>query len=394
MLPGLRACSVVLLTGALSLSLACETERPPPPAGAPIVRPDDDEPPPFVIGDPVPGDLDAGCGGVRIPLVDSRPNFYFVIDTSGSMGTPIEGAPPDASTLYLAARAAIRDLLRVVGHRVYYGATVYPGTTPTWERPCPPGLEIFESRAGDHEPRALTGEDGPVLQGLMRVLGARVPEGTTPTGPTLRAVLPKLAALDRKTFVFLLTDGAPNCNEDATCTAETCEANLMGYCSPSVNCCESTPQYPLAHIGCIDQAGALEGVRDLARAGILTFVIGLPGTELFADLLDELALAGGTGRDRAPYFYAASRASELSEILIPLGAQVSIECDVELAEEPEAPGSVNVFFDDRIVHQGEVDGWRWKGPKAIELVGPACAELQSGSVLRLQVDVGCPTVVR
>ena len=110
---------------------ACQqgTDRPSP---SELVRPlptnDPDSPDGSVI---IPGD-DGGCG-VAAPTpfcgqtflreVNDPPNLYFVVDRSGSMGAPFEGS---VLSKYHTARASIADLLYDIGHRVRYGAAVFP----------------------------------------------------------------------------------------------------------------------------------------------------------------------------------------------------------------------------------------------------------------------------
>jgi hypothetical protein len=374
--------------------VGCDPERPPR-AGSGPTGGTEAEDVFFVLPDPEPPDPDAGwlCGSLVVPIHVERPNFYFVLDASGSMAAPPDPPLPYTPTVYLAARAALAEVLRAVGHRVMYGAALFPGAAPTFEAPCPAGTEVFATRAGDDVRYALAGEDGPVLTALLRVLGARSPQGTTPTSATLRALRPGLEALEGDTFVFLITDGAPNCNQEARCGAEACEANLVGACTEGVNCC-SPDVGPYAHLGCIDADPTVQAVGDLTALGIHTFVIGLPGTAAFGEVLDRLALAGGTGRDRPPYYYPIHRADQLADVLRGLAADVAIDCHVELAEPPPDRRQVNVYFDQTLVHQHDEDGWRWASDRRIEMAGASCETLKSGSVLRVQVAAGCPTEVR
>jgi hypothetical protein len=385
--------STVVAVAALG---ACGNDRPPP-ARAYDFRSlrDASTGPDFHIEDPGPPDPDSSalCGSLVVPVAPTLPNLYFVLDASGSMGLPLDPPQPGISNLYWAARSAIADVLRAVGHRVRYGAALFPGNAPIADVPCPAGVEAFSTREGDDVSYALTGKDGPVLERLLVTLAGRRPEGTTPTAATLRALRPTLEALGGETYVFLITDGAPNCNEDAACTGETCEANIVGDCPPEVNCCDPSIG-PYAHLGCIDGDATVGEVAALAAVDIKTFVIGLPGSEAFSDLLDRVALAGLTGRDRSPYFYPVEQASQLSDLLRRLGATLAVDCTVALKEPPPDPSRVNVYFDTFLLPRDVEDGWRWEAADRIEIVGPSCDHLQGGDVLQVQIAAGCPTVVR
>ncbi|HEX7671974.1 MAG TPA: VWA domain-containing protein, partial [Polyangiaceae bacterium] len=238
---------------------------------------------------------DAGlCGRVVVPIVVERPNFYFVLDASGSMKDPM----PDnqATSLgivpsrYTAARLAIRSLIRKVGHRISYGAALFPGEESAG---CTPGTEVFPTQPGDPVAYVRSKRDGPVETHLFNILTARTPDGLTPTAASLGAIKAPLLALSGKTYAFLLTDGAPNCNADRACTAAECTVNIEGACpgGDAHNCCD--PTYKLYdYRWCLDADPTVQAVTDLASAGIQTYVIGMPGTDDYANVLDRLAEAG------------------------------------------------------------------------------------------------------
>lgn len=375
---------------------ACQnTDVPPPPEAAPIAPLSSADA--FAEPNLGPPSPDAAwlCGSLIEPIVKDRPNLYFVVDASGSMGEPLDPPIVGFSNLYDAARDAIADLLRVVGHRTNYGAAVFPGTLATTANPCPPGIEVFPTQPGDALSYALSGRDGPVLLSLLRQLARFEPQGTTPMAATLRNLGPTLESLPSPTYVFLLTDGAPNCNPNLQCTAELCEPNVTGDCpAPNSNCCDPAVAGEFANLSCIDADPTLNAVRDLATAGVKTFVLGLPGTAAFGDFMDRLAIAGQTARPTAPYYYSIDRADELADTLTQLGAQITADCVLELSEAPEDPKLVNVYFDTVTLPQGDTSGWRWLDDRHIEIVGNDCDLLKAGEVLQVQVAVGCATVIR
>src|SRR5689334_3953154 len=59
------------------------------------------------------------CGETFLHEVLAPKNLYFVLDRSGSMVAPM---PDSTRTRFQTARAVLASLLRVIGHRVRYGA--------------------------------------------------------------------------------------------------------------------------------------------------------------------------------------------------------------------------------------------------------------------------------
>jgi hypothetical protein len=341
--------------------------------------------------------LDANlCGDQEIPAISDPPNLYFIVDRSGSMSDLLPGS---AFSKYENARIAISVMLRAVGHRVNYGAAVFPAFTDP--DGCTTGQQIFPTEHGDPPSYAAAGENGPILQDLLGRLGAYAPEGGTPTAVTLKTLEPTVFGLTgKKTYVVLMTDGAPNCNVDLTCTADQCIPNIeddsLGNtaCEAPVNCCDPR-QVGDSGVGyCVDAAATVAAVTDYENAGIDTYVVGMPGSEAYADLLGRLATVGNTSRVGSTPYYAVSDTDELSDALKAIGAQVAISCDLPLSQKPDDDSLVNVYFDDQAVPFDHTNGWSWgSDDSSITFAGAACTSLTSGNVLNVQVLAGCPTIV-
>ena len=343
-------------------------------------------------GAPPAGDF---CGQTFLREAFDPPNLYFVVDRSGSMGAPFEGSIYDK---YRTARASIAGLLRSIGHRVRYGAAVFPSKLNA-DR-CGPGEQIFPATLGDPAECAAQNKTGPVLSDLSMRLGSYPPDGATPTSATLEAILPTLVELEGDTSVVLVTDGAPNCNFEATCSASECTLNIEGAtidgraCTPDYNCCDAATFGPDAPGYCSDGDATERAVEALAAEGIATYVIGMPGAEAYADLLNRLAAAGGTARGAETDYYAVDDAEALTEALHDIGTGIAIQCSIELETPPEDPSRVNVYFDGDLVPSDDADGWAWDGAQRIEVRGEACDRLRSGEILEAHVVFGCDTVVR
>lgn len=351
-------------------------------------------PPPTLPAEDAPG----VCGRTKVPIVVDRPNFYFIVDASGSMLTPMDEPPVHGRipSRYDSAQIAIYDLLLTVGHRVAYGAAVFPAAGASEKDVCPVGEAevIFPTQIGDPPSYAAKGQAGPVLTGLLRAMAGRTPSGLTPTAATLAFLKSKLLALHGRTYAFLLTDGAPNCNSAASCTAATCTVNIEGACPqpPGSSCCD--PQLGYDPRSCLDSDPTTRAVADLHDNGVQTFVIGMPGTEAYASLLDDLAVAGGTARDSAAKYYPVQNSSELTSTLEQIGLSVAISCDIPLGEVPPDRDEVNVYFDQDVVPLDDKNGWTWTGDDSIRIVGSSCDLLQTGRVFEVQAVAGCPSITR
>src|ERR1041385_1248072 len=259
--------------------VSCASKRPPPPAD--FVEPVEAGEGGLRLGPPgLPPD-DAGnlCGRLKIPIVIERPNLYFVLDASGSMSDDVD--IPNANgfipSRYDAARQAIQNVLLAIGHRVSYGAALFPALDGDAGLACLPGGEVFATRPGDPVSARISGMTGNVLQSLHDVLASRAPFGGTPTAATLRALEPEILGLHGKTYVVLLTDGAPNCNAEAAAGPSDCSINIAGSCStdPRINCCD--PRVGGARTDCVDGTPTLTAIADYATNDVPIYVIGMPG---------------------------------------------------------------------------------------------------------------------
>jgi len=380
--------------------LGCQDEARPPPATDPVPGPPEQGS--LVEPDPAPSlDTISPCGAATAKLEFVRPNLYFAIDASGSMTERIprgDAANYEPGTApysrYAALALAIEALLARVGHRVNYGATLFPREADS----CDEGEEIRALAPGDDVSFAVSGELGPKLQSFMFYVRRRAPDGGTPVTLALRALAPPLGAAGPNTYLFLVTDGGPNCRPELACGLETCMPNLERLrisddlvCDDRINCCDESLFGP---INCLDADGSLEAVEDLAAAGVKTIVIGMPGSEAYADVLDRLAVAGGAARADTPRFYQVADADALLATVSALGLTVAMSCTIQLTEPPPDPTLVNLFFDGQVVPNDPVDGWTFADESTVRVQGAACALLEGGQVLQADVVAGCPIVIR
>ncbi|WP_437673299.1 vWA domain-containing protein [Sorangium sp. So ce131] len=367
---------------------ACEEDsaKPPPRSGSghSAEEPDDDElnPGPDDPSGPPPADAGGLCGN-RIHEVEiaDAPNLYFVLDASGSMLSPVSSR----ATRYDRVREAAVDLVRNLGPLINVGAAVFP-LDATDGAPCRAGGEVFPVTPGD--PFADR-QEGSTTTSRFRAATHVTPLGGTPTAATLTALTPKLVALEGKTVVVLATDGGPNCNSSAGCDAEGCIANIEQQC-PEENCC--APSGPSGPEGCLDRDDTVAAIERLASSGVVVYVIGIPGSEFYGDVLDEMALAGGAAQFVSPFYFKVDDLDTLGNVLSRI-ASIVVSCELDLVDPPPEEGQTNVYLDEELVPYDAEDGWRWKSPSVVELVGGACQKLKSGRVGQVQIVSGCATEV-
>jgi hypothetical protein len=210
--------------------------------------------------------------------------------------------------------------------------------------------------------------------------------------------VPRRAAAGANPSVFLVTAGGPNCNDAASCGVDACIPNIERVslgdglaCDESINCCDGSLFGPG---NCLDSSGSLGAVQSLAAVGVRTFVIGIPGSEAYASLLDQLAVAGDTARAESPFYYRVADADALLQTVSALGTTVALGCSIQLREPPPDAALVNLFFDGELIPSDPVDGWSFEDETTVEVHGAACALLQNGEVLQADVIAGCPSILR
>ena len=335
------------------------------------------------------------CGGQQLAALVDAPVLYFVIDRSGSMAQQIEGT---AQSKFDVAVSSVGTVLASIGHRVRYGVAVYPGDGQL--ATCSPGAQIFPPTQGDAPSTVPAGGQGVILREFLQRIRNFPPAGATPTASTLLVVSRELADVKTRAYVVLVTDGAPNCNPATPCTSAQCIPDIEGEwfddrrCGDGVSCCDPAQVGPNASANCIDGDASVAGVTALAERGIDTYVIGMPGSEAYAQLLERLAVAGNTARHGEPGYYAVTDTEALTRALFEIGTGLSIGCDIALESAPEDPSLVNVYLDKELIPLDPGEGWDYGSDGALVLHGAACAALESGEVRQVNVTYGCETVVR
>jgi hypothetical protein len=335
------------------------------------------------------------CGLTSVEATFSAANVLLVIDKSSSMDDQPEGFELKK---WDALKAALEPALDAVADEMSLGLILYPfGEQAEIPLQCFEGC--CELPAG---PAAVRVAIEPGRRGagdVMAALEATQPGGGTPTAAALDAALEYFTTgagkdLQGDRFVLLATDGGPNCGAGATtCTADRCTPNLDRQCPAAEgNCCEGEGAY------CLDDAAVVEKIRALAEASVPTFVVGIPGTESYADYLDAFAVAGGVPNPSAPPAYYAVSAeggvSELTQTFVDITTHLVRSCEVDLGPSPPEKKLVNVAVDCSVVPFDDGAGWDISSdaPTTLVLAGEHCERVEREGARRIDVVYGCPTV--
>jgi len=321
---------------------------------------------------------DAVCGGLTVALTRRNATVVLVIDRSGSMGDPTT----DGRVKWEALREALRAVLPRFGNDVSLGLTLFPAVLD------PPDGGFQTPAQVCSVPTALAVEPAPrQLERVLQRLDLSTPSGPTPTAASLALVREWYAAhpdLTGERYVILATDGGPNCNllaDNRTCR-----------CTGGPMLCADTNSF--ARINCLDEGPALAEVRALYAAGVRTFVIGLNGTQDFADVLNRMADGGGRARVGEVRYYPAASATEI-EAEFARVTRALADCTLRLEMPPVDPELVDIRLDGRSLYRDprRMNGWDWGDERHLEIVfhGGVCDDVQRASGgSRLVATFGCP----
>ena len=325
-------------------------------------------------------------------------NLLFVIDKSGSMNcNPPEGdedlnalcanfprkEDPNLPSKWEVTRDALADALDTLAGQpnVRAGLSLFPENNACLVDDVP-DVEVVEL---DSAGRSAIGD----------ALDAVMPDGETPiAGATILSYKHLRAEIldqhiEGNTFVVLLTDGA-----------ETCKPAEL----PKL----------------LDQ-----DVPNARLWNIRTFVIGAPGSEQARSLLSQMAWEGGTASssncsrgsaqpDEGDCHFdmteSVDLAADLNAALQEISRTTILSCEYAVPENPDGGGvdlnKVNVTFtpgggrQERIVKDDSdecaaVDGWQYSSDYSkIVLCGEVCDRVQADAEGRVNIQLGCPTVVR
>jgi hypothetical protein len=282
------------------------------------------------------------------------PRILLVVDRSGSMGEDATGFP---DSKWQTAVGTLDTVTHQLESGVELGLSLYPAGADDDEVCTAGGLEVDVR---------LNNADA-----IVDALRGTGPGGGTPTAPTLlvaRGDLERLGAQGGQRAIVLATDGGPNCN--ASLDGRSCRC-----VAPRRQDCEDFSA------NCLDDVNTIAAAAQVASAGFPVFVLGLPGTENFTDVLRSLAQAGGTND-----FYNANSADALAQSLEDIAIRLGA-CRFDVPGSPRAD-QITVSVDGASIAQdaSRRDGWDLIDSNTIELFGDACT-----TASRAQQDITVQT---
>jgi hypothetical protein len=240
------------------------------------------------------------------------------------------------------------------------------------------------------------------IRAVADALNAQSPGGLTPTAEALRRaydyfIVGEGRCLRGSKWVFLVTNGSGNCNGAITCNAQTCTQNLSGNCPSDTNCCEG------ADYLCQDDNAIVATITQLAKAGIHTFVVGIPDNAAAETSLNAYAVAGqmpNTIGINGELYYpitASTGARDILEMFRGIWSEVDYTCEVELSQTPSDPTSIRVYGNCIEIPPatGDVNANGWmidtsQSPPHLQLYGDACMTIVSSALKALDIYFDCP----
>lgn len=303
---------------------------------------------------PDAGESDCSSETIPIRLKPSEsgiPNVVLVVDRSYSM---IQNP-----SRWEGVTAAVRTVTSEFDDVIRFGMILFP--SPISEDECGIGSIVVDPGMG-------------VSDDVSVALASWEPVGGTPTAPSLELAGSLLTRdfPDGENYVLLATDGAPGCNPSFA--GHGCE------CIPGAWCGDDNWG------NCLDRDRTIETMNGLRALGIDTYVLGVPGSDIVSDLLDDMAVIGGTDIDGR--HFAVDDGPLLLETLRDTAGSLA-PCEYSISDGPDGARVVEVRVDGEIVPNDVTNGWVSDADGDIVLNGTACEGLRDGREHRLEAVFDC-----
>ncbi len=342
------------------------------------------------------------CSQQKVEASFTKINLLIVLDKSGSMGAVPEGY---MQTKWAGAIDALKKSLDPTSTLISYGIMLYPSVAPDAAASCDVGV-------GQDAVNVAIGSAAETVPQINALMAAASPGGGTPAAAALGAALDYYTkgdgvALDGAKYVLFVTDGGPNCNSAVSCSVESCTAFMdkspqMASCwnGGVANCCDRVNQVSGAfdpHTLCLDDVAVTARLEALRGAQINTFVIGIPGSEVYGQYLDSFAVSGGVPvADQPRKYYEVTGESGLREAFDAITTRLVGSCIIQLATPPWDTNAINVAVDCSVLPQktGVQVNWDYYAVNnTIEIQGGMCEKIKAVGVNRIDIVNGCPRVI-
>lgn len=282
-------------------------------------------------------------------VVASKPaDVLLVLDRSKSM---IENSVPGADTRWAALVPALTQVITATDSAVSWGLELFPEGEGSQ---CTP---LTDSIAAQIMPGNAAN--------VSSVINSTMALGNgTPTGDAILKATAYLKSRNASNqYIVLATDGEPSC--------------------------------PRGGDGALEYA--TDAISAARSAGFPTYVIGVLDPEEDESALPRLnamAEAGGTARTEpnGDKFYQAQSQQELTDALKAVTGQVA-SCVFEFTAPPPDPTNIAVEVNGEWIMRdtSKTQGWDYTSSEflGLELHGPACQQLKTGSDNKVDVIFGC-----
>ena len=284
------------------------------------------------------------------PELGMTSSLLLVVDRSGSM---------NEQTRWNDMKSSLTTITQELDDVISFGLMLFPAV----------GLNSCGTGAVQVDPAIGTS------QAILNAMETASPLGGTPTALSLKAAGEYLIERnpDGPNYLLLATDGWPGCNNSLD--SSTC------LCPPEANC-------GFGSQNCLDDIRTASTVLQLREAGVFTYVIGIPGTEEITDLLNSMAIAGGTAIDGQHYQVGGSE--ELTDALRSIAGSL-IPCIYDLNEEVQTPQWLEVRIDGSEIQRdpNRENGWELLGRDRLGFFGEICDGIRDGEVHQIEAFIAC-----
>ena len=300
------------------------------------------------------------CGAVDINFEADIPTVVLLIDQSGSMDADFNGQGQRWDVVYDALMDPADGVVTQLQDIVRFGLALYTWRSGT----CPAVIAVSPPALGNHTPIDL-------------VYAPEGPEANTPTGDSIDAIVPELAAFAEPgpKLIILATDGDPDrCEDpdghDQAAMDEATDAAQSAYAQGI--------ETVIIAVG--DQVSE-QHQQDMANAG--------KGMVVPAD---PSCLSNPDPMICAPRYEPTSKQAlidALSDII--LGQRTCVfTLDGSVIPGRECDGTVTL--NGTIIPCNDADGWKLNSPTEIEFTGAACDTILSDPDVNVTAQFPCDSI--